>query len=92
MPNADDPDSDDLSKALGSLKSMRDTFVTDAVTEQEQEEIEKTERHMKTLLIYARDFIVTIGQGYLGVVFESNPNILQNEMTQLLNRIGVTQD
>ncbi|MCP4611114.1 MAG: hypothetical protein GY845_20590 [Planctomycetes bacterium] len=47
---------------------------------------------MKTLLIYARDFIVTIGQGYLGVVFESNPNVLQDEMTQLLNRIGAKQN
>ncbi|MBT4512451.1 MAG: hypothetical protein HOC20_09620 [Chloroflexi bacterium] len=92
MPNDDDPDSDDLSKALVSLKSMRDTFVTDAVTEQELEEIEKAERSMKTLLIYARDFIGTIGQGYLGVVFESNPNVLQNELAQLLNRIGAPQD
>ena len=92
MPNANDPDNDDLSRALYNLKNVRDTFITDVVTEKELEEIEKSERNIKTLLIYARDFIGTIGQGYLGVAFDSNPNVLQSELTQVLGRLGTPQE
>lgn len=90
LPDVRDPDSNDLSRALFSLKQKRDISDGDSNIGQEGFNTEEADRNLKTLLMYARDFADTIGRGYLGVSLEYNTKSIESQLQQLFRQAGLT--
>lgn len=90
LPQPKDPESSDLGKALFNLKCMRDIPVSEDEKKQGRVDSKDIEREIKTLLVYAGDFVNTISGGYLGVNLEIDRNTIVSEFKQLLNTAGIT--
>ncbi len=90
LPDLKDPDANDLSRALYNLKQMRDVSASDSATGQEGLNIEESDRSIKTLLMYARDFVDTIGRGYLGVNLEIDTKTIESQLKQLFQQAGIS--
>lgn len=88
LPHIKDSDSSDLARALYNLKCMRDVSASEA-DDQDDGRFEEAERNIKTLLIYARDYVETIGQGYVSADFEAGSTTVESELKQLFERIGI---
>jgi len=89
LPDIREPDANDLSRALFSLKQMRDVSASDSATSQEGLNTEESDRNLKTLLMYARDFVDTIGRGYLGVSLKIDTKVVESQLKQLLQQAGI---
>ncbi len=91
LPQAKEPENSDLDRALYNLKRMRDKITIDSDGEQEYTSMSQADRYMKTLLIYASDFIETVGKGYLGITPEKDNNMIDNQLKHLLNLAHITE-
>ena len=96
LPNADDPKANDLSGALHNLKTVRDKFSEHSESVQQLDDPKA--KDMNLLLDFARDFVGTIGKGYLDIdyVFADGDSIFRidaertaNTLRQLLSKAGV---
>ncbi len=81
--------SGELSKAMDTLKSLHDTPVSHLETTQEPDGLTPVEAGIRTLLEFARDFVETIGKGYLNIDSEWDTARTSGELIRLLNQAGI---
>ncbi len=96
LPKADEPESNDLSGALHNLKLERDKFSAHSESVQRIDSLRNNDLNL--LLGFARDFVGTIGKGYLNIdyVFADGDSIFRidatrttNVLRQLLGKAGI---
>ncbi len=100
LPDANQPESSDLSMALHNLKTVRDKFPPHSETVQESDDWGDTDTDINLLLRFAKDFVGTVGKGYLDIdyaidddnsIFEINSSRTVDTMKQLLIRAEITK-
>ena len=89
LPVPGKPESDELSKALDTLKFLHNTPTARPGTAQKSDALTPAEAGIRTLLEFARDFVETIGKGYLNTDPEWDTAKTSGELTRLLTQAGV---
>ncbi len=98
LPDAGQPDSNELSKALDSLKSVRDRIISHSEEVIETDEWQSSEKDITLLMEYARDFVATISKGYLNIdyvlsdgdtIFRIDADRTTEMLKRLLKKAGV---
>ncbi len=79
LPNANEPELNELSRALDSLNRLKDKPVAHSEEVQSDDEWKANTREIRTLLDYATDFAITLGKGYLNqnYVIDKDTSIFQ---------------
>lgn len=89
LPVPGNPESGELSKALDTLRSLHDISMAHPGTTQKPDGLTPAEAGIRTLLEFARDFVETIGKGYLNTDPEWDTAKTSGELTRLLSQAGI---
>ena len=89
LPVPGEPESGELSKALDTLKSLHDMPMSHSGTTRKPDGLTPAEAGIRTLLEFARDFVETIGKGYLNTDPQWDTAKTSGELTRLLTQAGV---
>ena len=75
LPAGGDAAANELSQSLDTLNRLKDKFIDHCEVAQSDNEWKSCEQHIRLLLEYATDFVMTIGKGYLNQDYLLDGNI-----------------
>ena len=89
LPVPGNPESGELSSAMDALKTINDKPMATIVTVQKSDDMTPAETKIRILLEFAKEFVETIGKGYLNTSPEWTTAKTSEEIARLLSQAGI---